>query len=302
MLSRFDRLLVASLAAHALALAAVAIWAPRRSEPMPVSSIETQPYEVSLEPVEAPTLPQEGQHDSPAQGIPMRAPGAVALRVDVSGTGGIVPFPVGSATEPTPGSPLQGGPESTGQQPGAQGPGAGRSVDLGLGQGAFWPRWEGNRPPAPRAASTSGGLREAMQEHDTAIGMGPGGPVVSAARTAAQPSTAMGVATFTVTCNAQGRVVSVRVADASRDMREWTLVADSMASSLRSAVFRVPAGANGLMIAVRIEASKRLPSGARAGPSVAPKGLGLGGEFDLSDIGQKPQRVVSTAIVSERAI
>jgi hypothetical protein len=139
-----------------------------------------------------------------------------------------------------------------------------------------------------------------MQEHDTALGFGPGGPVVSAARTAAQSSLAMGVATMTVTCNAQGKVVSVRVSDASRDMQEWTRVANAMTAALRSSLFRVPSGAHGLAIAVRIEASRRLPSGARTPGWIAPKGLGA--EFDVSDIGQKPQRVVSTAIVSERAI
>ena len=304
MLRRFEQQLLASLAAHGIALAAVGWFASRSALPSLTQPAEPQPVEIAVEGLEETARGGE----KPGASAPVAEgsmPGKIALRGVVSGQGGVVPFPAGSAIELGRGAPVASAVGDGASSTGAQG-GKGREVDLGLAPGAFWPTWPGSARRAPRPASTSGGLREALQDHDTAIGMGAGGPVVSAARSTAQSSTAMGGATMTVSCDGKGKVVSVRVADATRDLREWTQVAGAMAAALHSATLRVPTGSNGLVVAVRIEASKRLPSGSRAPtwiePRLWPWEGKAGAEFDLSDVGQKPVRVISTAILSERAI
>jgi hypothetical protein len=77
-----------------------------------------------------------------------------------------------------------------------------------------------------------------------------------------------------------------------------------MLAGLRGTTLRVPPNAKGVIVTLRLEARVRMPSGAEPGKNGVPKyeGLSVGGEFDLGDIGAKPQRTVHTSVVSEQVL
>jgi hypothetical protein len=64
---------------------------------------------------------------------------------------------------------------------------------------------------------------------------------------------------------------------------------------------RVPAGAAGVAVAVRVEARRQLPSG-RSPDASAVAVKGLGGEFDVADLSGQVSRIVSARIVHERRL
>lgn len=145
-------------------------------------------------------------------------------------------------------------------------------------------------------------LKSALDAKDTETGTGFGGPVVSAAHSAAGPSTALGYATFDVTTNAFGVVTMVRVVDFGGDSKGWQAMAKDIHSTLGSHKLRVPTGAAGVSVRIRVEAAMKYPSGALK-PITPMVGAGtVGGEFDVADIGQSKKRVVSVRIVAENRI
>jgi hypothetical protein len=159
--------------------------------------------------------------------------------------------------------------------------------------------------------STSGGLVEGLRQLDDDLGLGSGGPVVSAAH--AVPVEALvsidGAGTFDVLTDPSGRVVSVRVADVTSDDPEWQKVARALLAQLAGHTLRVPRGANGVAVRMRVEVIARMPSGAKAGHSVTPyagggEGPGAYGGLrgDLSDIGASPVRTVHARITASRAL
>jgi hypothetical protein len=114
--------------------------------------------------------------------------------------------------------------------------------------------------PAPEPASTTGGVTEALDEHDVALGLGRGGAVRSAVEDAAQASSAMGSATFEIGIDSGGRV-SVAVFQAT-DAR-WAGLSDAIRADVekRRAQIRLPPGARGLRVTVRAEAKEQFPDG-----------------------------------------
>jgi len=158
-------------------------------------------------------------------------------------------------------------------------------------------------PPAPaRPVSTTGGLVEALSDHDRDLGLGRGGPVVTAARDEAYraPVPNESTATIRVLFDRDGRVVSADLVDATSGGGAWREVARAIVEALATRPLTLPASgkANGLAVTVRIVSKVRLPSGARPD---SPVSAGAGGLiFDLSDIGAKPRRVISAHIVEER--
>lgn len=171
--------------------------------------------------------------------------------------------------------------------PGAQGPGDRRQVDLGIAPGD-WSRWTnlgapGPETTAPRRApapiSTTGGLAEALEAHDQGVGLGPAGAVLSAARDAAHSDIApqLGTATFAVTVLRTG-VVDVQLTGASSNVDGWQKVAASMAAAIRRRPPTINPPRNGVHIGVELVAEERWPNGAPArseGPSVAVTGFAL---------------------------
>lgn len=147
-------------------------------------------------------------------------------------------------------------------------------------------------------------VKASLDDHDREVGAGVGGPVVTAAHSAASgfkaPET--GRATFEVETDGVGAVIAVRVLDVSSDKAGWEAVATTLRTTLGAQHLKVPKGAKGVLVRVLVEAIMRLPSGATQKVTVAPKDIGVGGTFDLSDIGAKPSRVVSVRIVEERRL
>ena len=205
-------------------------------------------------------------------------------------------------------------PEATGDAPWAPSwtiPGA---LNVGLDAGSTWSvAMQSQRPGAGGAdeehgASTRevpadpGMLRAALDEAESERGYGRGGAVVSAVEeTGSVRDVSDGVATLEVSTDEQGRVASVRVLDATSDDAGWGEAARAVREALASHTLRVPRGARGLVVAVRIEVARRLPSGAR-GIGVAPMSRGVGGTFDLSDLGAHARPVVHARIVSEKRL
>jgi len=149
-------------------------------------------------------------------------------------------------------------------------------------------------------------LKGALDAKDTENGTGFGGPVVSAAHTAWYSSTTLGWATFDVTTDSVGTVTGVRVAEYSggADKKTWDGVASDIRRNLEKTKLRVPPGANGVSVRVRLEADMKYPSGATTPvkPIVCPGIPPFCGEFDLADIGQSKKRVVQVRIVAESRI
>lgn len=146
-------------------------------------------------------------------------------------------------------------------------------------------------------------LKSALDAKDTEVGSGFGGPVVSAAHAAANPSGAMGWATFDVSTDALGTVTMVRVVDfGGGDSKSWQSVAKGIHATLGATHLRVPPGAAGVAVRIRVDAAMKYPSGATT-PITPMIGAGtVGGSFDLADIGQPKRRIVQVRIVAEQRI
>jgi hypothetical protein len=147
-------------------------------------------------------------------------------------------------------------------------------------------------------------LKSALDANDTANGTGFGGPVVSAAHSAAGGTAALGWATFDVTTDSLGSVTMVRVVDfgGGGDSKSWQGVAKDIHANLGKKKLHVPSGAGGVAVRVRVEATMKYPSGATKPltPSVGAGSVGF--DFDVADIGQSPKRLVQVRIIAENRI
>ena len=146
-------------------------------------------------------------------------------------------------------------------------------------------------------------MTAAVDAQGKAKDCGAGGPVIGAAHVAAHDdpgAPATGIAVFEVKTDATGSVKSVSVLSNDGDGPGWNVVALAMKKELAGKKLVVPSGANGLKVTVRVQAKFALPSGA-TGSGISPyAGAGTAGfGFDLSDIGQKPMRVVSVVELDE---
>lgn len=185
----------------------------------------------------------------------------------------------------------------------------GKRALAGLFGGRAWIAGEAAEAPAsaprrePRVDPDQGGklLRESMDRADQARGLGFGGVVASAAHQACLTRSAPveGAATFEVQAGPDGVVTSVSV----RGTRggDWTSVVGALRALLAGKRLRVPTGAAGVAVAVRVEARRQLPSG-RSPDASAVEVKGLGGSFDLADLSGQVSRIVSARIVHERRL
>ena len=227
--------------------------------------------------------------------------------------------PVSGPEGPGPGAVLDPGGSDPNGIPGGRGGdassrGAGSGTGTGTGSGPRRPintgidgsmAWMWTRPnvstPKPRPASTTGGLQEALDAHDRKVGLGYGGPVVSAFHSAAASPSAPqgGRARFEAIIDSSGRVSSVHVLSANGDMAAWQAVASQVLRILRSRILRVPEG-QAIAIVVDVRSRYQMPSGAKPGESV--KMEGAGARFDVSDIGAGPAHNVAVHVVTERRL
>lgn len=149
------------------------------------------------------------------------------------------------------------------------------------------------------AAKLDAQLKSALDAKDTEVGSGFGGPIVSAGHVAANASAVLGWATFDVSTDALGKVTSVRVVDGNGD---WKSVAKDIHASLGATRLKVPSGAAGVSVRIRVEATMKYPSGATTPITPTVGAGGVGGAFDLADIGQPKRRMVNVRIVAESRI
>jgi len=124
----------------------------------------------------------------------------------------------------------------------------------GKRRGTFHLSRQARRPP--------GALPRGLLARDVALGLGRGGAVLAAAEAAARAddAPAEGVATLDVLVGAAGPVV-VAVADTDGDRAGWERVAGAIARSVDPRRVRLPPGARGLRVMVRVEAHRTLSDG-----------------------------------------
>jgi hypothetical protein len=159
----------------------------------------------------------------------------------------------------------------------------GPPIDLGIGSGD-WSRYvdptarvEAPRPPRPGStappASSTGGLAEALEAHDREVGLGPDGPVLTAAHEAGHSDVApaIGTATFSITVTSAGGV-QVDLTGVSSNVGAWRKVADKLAAAIKRKPPRIVGGRNGVRFALELVAEERWPNGQVArseGPALA---------------------------------
>jgi hypothetical protein len=223
---------------------------------------------------------------------------------------------------PTPGpSPEPGASEGEGgyslDPTAPPGPAGEKHVDLGIGSGD-WSRWVDptarvEAPPAPRPpstappASSTGGLAEALEAHDREVGLGPSGPVISAAHEAGHSDVApaIGTATFSITVMRTGGI-QVDLVGASSNVEAWRKVADKMAAAIKRKPPRIAEGRNGVRFGLELVALERWPNGAVArseGPALALSGLSFKStEKSVADLTKDNQAVTPAPGTEQRPL
>ena len=205
------------------------------------------------------------------------------------------------------------------------------AVPVELGVGEYWkqvaiaPGASAATAEPPPAAPPAPGriLRDALEASDHARGLGPSGPLVSAAHEAASLPVApdVGAAIFEVEADGDGKVIAAHVvASAHADVGAWSDVARELVSLMASKRIHVPRGAHGYRAVLRITAERTLPAGEKrtVSPGAVPEGacigegisrkcpdvglpLGVGGTWgDLSNFGQKRMHVVHAQVLDEK--
>ncbi len=153
-------------------------------------------------------------------------------------------------------------------------------------------------------------LNAPLLAHDAEMGMLQEGPAIVALEDATRASAGplVGTAIFALTFDASGTVTGASVESSSSDRSTWEDIARKAVAALAQKHVRVPAGARGLALHIAVESKVVLPSGAKSPISgVGLKGgstsnVGLGGNFDVSDIGSKPSRVVGARTIGSSTL
>ena len=312
-------LVLASLAHAALALALAMLRAKddgaRVSAPAPVEvAPATETFVVLDEDVETllagepATTPTQTETSTPP---PMPAPMSISsptttattTMVGIVQSPGIEPIPVPPIEAPTAKTPAPFDPLAKFEP-------NGKSWVTPLGAGAKL----GEPPTAIDTKAKEQALAakvskdvSALVDANASTGSNFSGPVVSAAHDAATSPMApdVGIAVFVVRTDAAGSVTSVSVRDVSSDLPGWAAVGKTLQAALAAKKLVVPTGANGVQVTVKLSAKYALPSGANPKKPIdaslggTPFGPGIGGTFDLADIGSKPMRVVAVVVLDE---
>ena len=184
-----------------------------------------------------------------------------------AGRGEGEPWPIGEAGDP---SPETREPGLSLEQLGIEG---GGRVGLTLAPTMKSPRRR--RSVAPGVERS---MAEAVARRDETIGLGPGGPILSAleraTHTANTPENAR--ALFVASIDSGGNLRTRDVVSVTRDHRAWQRVARRALSKLRGRKLKVPQGfARGARLRIALESRIQLPSGADPGLGVSLLGLPL---------------------------
>jgi len=151
---------------------------------------------------------------------------------------------------------------------------------LGIGESTvLLPRADSKRADPARVASrrVERSLAHGLAEHDRAIGLGSGGPVLSALERAAYGSALPGntSALFLARIDERGIVTFLDVLDVNADHGGWTGIATRALGTLRGKKLRIAAGSHGVELRIRVSSREVLPSGADPGLEVRALGIPL---------------------------
>ncbi len=123
-------------------------------------------------------------------------------------------------------------------------------------------------------------MRDDTEARDVVLGLGSSGPFLSAAREAASIPSAphVGRVSVDIDCDVYGTVVSARLRGASGASGDWEAFRQELVRLMAARSVRVPAGAHGLRVSLRIESERRLPSGKEvsAHPGAVPDDMPAG--------------------------
>jgi hypothetical protein len=257
-MSRVRWLPFASLAALAhLALAAAVAsmpasrgaWAPSQEPSLEVGSIDVEPVAAvqSLDPR--------------VVGNETTAPVALAMRLHAERESAATPSPEATSPEPPPSAP-EPAPSSDSEWTFDPTVGTNPAASAVIARAVQPQVREFGEHLA--GGSTAGGLAEALTARDVDLGLGQGGQVLSAfeARARTMDVAVEGWAVFDVGIDSSGHV-SVAVTDASTARDAWERVARTAVADVDVKRIRIPRGARGWRIAVRIEAKEQYPDGER---------------------------------------
>jgi hypothetical protein len=138
---------------------------------------------------------------------------------------------------------------------------AGTAIDV---HAAITPDLVTPASPTSRAptASTTGGVAEGLAARDVELGLGRGGPILTAVENATRTSDDMveGSATFDVAVYTDGAVVA-QLINASGTADAWSRVADSIGRSVDARRVRLPAGRRGWRVVVHVDVANKLTDG-----------------------------------------
>ncbi|MGH7280180.1 MAG: hypothetical protein ACRELY_01535, partial [Polyangiaceae bacterium] len=124
-----------------------------------------------------------------------------------------------------------------------------------------------------------GGVVEGLDAADAARGFGRGGPVVQAVEEVSRDPTAPpeGVAMFDIAIEKNGKI-SVSVSESTANREDWQRLTTDIARAVQKKAIRMPEGANGLRVGVRVEAKIRFPDGRdpkKSGAYASGTGVGI---------------------------
>jgi hypothetical protein len=253
-----------------------AVMGHARRAPVPLASQETvQPGEIALD-VE-PTTPAVGEQAGAAPVSP--APLPPATRRGSAGPAGMAlamrearetTAPGEASMEPGQGEPIQPSPAGSAGDEGWSFA-ATKPVDVTSSKVVTRSAHEVVNEGADRAGAGAavGGLSTGLDERDVDLGLGRGGAVLSALESASQGMDVPieGAATFDVAIDTSGHV-SVALSDVSSEYAAWSRVASAAGAAVDAKRVRIPPGARGWHVVVRIDAKVQYPNGLK------PKQLG----------------------------
>lgn len=139
-----------------------------------------------------------------------------------------------------------------------------REVNLGLGDetGELARRMAEHGELDTGTKPSPGRVVEGLDAADVARGFGRGGPVVQAVEEVAHDPTAPpeGIAMFDIAIEKNGKI-SVSVSESTANREDWQRLTADIARAVQKKAIRMPEGANGLRVGVRVEAKIRFPDG-----------------------------------------
>jgi hypothetical protein len=311
--SALGRSLIVALAAHA----AVAAWAWHAHAPRTIAAeseardADEAAIEVSEAPVEPPALPvtepETVAEARPATTTPTAR--AVARGPDAESSEATVP-PGAASSEPAPAEASSGtwtfsptAPGSGATTPGSTGlAGGGLAAATQAGIGQTVAEAERKR----REYESKHQLRQ-FTEHDMALGLVPGGVLVSIAhdivRRSLVPTTSRALLQFDT--DGAGIVSSFHVLEASSGMGDWNDVAAQMAAAAHQRPMHVPSGAHGVSVTLEVSSAMKTVDGVEVKGKPSPIAKALGAVMDPAGAAMSastpPQHVIAARIVDVKA-